>query len=438
MKNIGIQEARKRSERAIWSRIHQLPRFFVEWWQMWELRRLLELAYNHVPFYKTLWDERGVRPSDIVKLSDIKKLPITSKRLFRQQPIMSLMHDSFFLPHYVWTETSGSTGEPFGFPIRAYSELDLTNVFYEYRFLLWRGENLNDLLASLRVARISDSLPNGYVPSDERLFIPRGLLRDDPSALFRQLKEFGPDVIASRPSMLFELARLAGRMDTNDLPRFKYIMSYGETLYPAARWFIERATSGEVYDAYGLEEVGTIGVECREHLGMHLNEESCIVEVVDGNGVILRDGNTGRIIITRFRRNDVMPFIRYDTGDRGMIMPERCPCGLRARRIQVFGREGIFVTLGGRKFHLSEFEKVLTKLHHAVLGYQIARVGEGDLEIRLVLSDGFSQAADAVAADFKKRFGLSPGVKIVRSIGYNERGKTPIFVDEMDLAEIDR
>lgn len=434
MKDQGIQEARKKLKLALWSRIHQLPRFFVEWWQMWELRRLLELAYNHVPFYKTLWDERGVRPSDIIKLSDIQKLPITSKRLFRQQPITSLTHDSFPLPSYVWRTTSGSTGEPFGFPVRRHDELSPSNVFYTYRFLLWRGRKLSDLCASLRVARISD----GHEPMERHLFIPRALLREDPPELFRRLKEFGPDVVVNRPSVLFELARCAERMDVSDLPRFRYFMSHGEMLYPAVRKFIEGVTNGEVYDAYGLEEVGTIGVECREHRGMHINEESCIVEIVADNGNALPNGSTGRIVVTYFY-NDAMPFIRYDTGDRGMIMPERCPCGLRARRIHVFGREGVVIVLGGRTFHLNEFEKIVEKLHHAIFIYQIAKVGEDDLEIRLVPSDGFSPTdADAIGDSFKKQFGLSPSIKIVSGINENERGKTPQFVDETNPARIAR
>ena len=44
-----------------------------------KLRRLVSHAYEHVPHYRRVFDERGLTPSSIMSLEDLSKLPILSK-----------------------------------------------------------------------------------------------------------------------------------------------------------------------------------------------------------------------------------------------------------------------------------------------------------------------------------------------------------------------
>jgi phenylacetate-CoA ligase len=50
------------------------------------------------------------------------------------------------------------------------------------------------------------------------------------------------------------------------------------------------------------------------------------IEVVDGKGQPVPDGETGYIIVTDLT-NYTMPFIRYRNEDMGRISKELCPCG---------------------------------------------------------------------------------------------------------------
>lgn len=414
------------------SRVHAMPRLFVRQWQFWELKRLIQLAYARVLFYKKLWDEHGVHPEDIGTLADICKLPITSKQMLKQYPQEEMMIKSFPAGDYKWVTTSGSTGEPFCFPVSKSDEFSRDHVFYVYRFLMWRGTKLDYLMKNLRVARISLArILDAQEPRDRYLLISRELFRDSPPKMLRRLKEFNPDIITGRPTTLFELARIVERSGVRERPRFRYLLSHGEMLYPEVRRFIEGVTGGEVYDTYGLEEVGAIGVECAEHNGLHLNEESLVVEIVDNGGEALLPGNIGRVIVTRFRFNDVMPFIRYDTGDRGMIMEEPCPCGIQARRIKVFGREGIYIALGAKNYHLREFEKIFEKLTLSIFRYQIVKTGRDLLEVRIIPTQRFSSVDENyIHVQFKERFDFTPKVWIVSHLEYNPGGKTPHFIDE--------
>jgi phenylacetate-CoA ligase len=49
-----------------------------------KLKILLEHAYRTVPLFKKLMDKERVKPSDIRQLEDIKRLPIVTKKDFRE------------------------------------------------------------------------------------------------------------------------------------------------------------------------------------------------------------------------------------------------------------------------------------------------------------------------------------------------------------------
>ena len=43
------------------------------------LVKMVENAYNNVPFYKQKFDEMGIKPEDIKSIDDLSKLPFTVK-----------------------------------------------------------------------------------------------------------------------------------------------------------------------------------------------------------------------------------------------------------------------------------------------------------------------------------------------------------------------
>ena len=414
---------------ALHARVHTLPRAFIARWQGKELRRSVAFAHEHLPIYRDLWQAHGVRPGDIRSSGDIRKLPITSKRLFKEHPSEKLLDDlSAHSGEYVWKETSGSTGEPFRFPARASARrLTRERAFDEYRFLLWRGNPLHWVVDHAKIARIDEE----RVPGE--LSITRAELRKDPEAACEALRRYGADVVWGTPTSLLELAEYAARMPEARRPRPHFLVSTGETLTPASRAYIAKLLGGEVYDSYGLKEIGIIGVECRVHEGLHVYEESVLVEIVDEEGRALPPGTAGRVIVTRFDENQILPFIRYDTGDRGMIVASPCPCGLPAHRLSVRGRRGGMLTFGSKRIHRVEFEFAMDQFHASIMRYQLAKVSSLRAELRIVPAGGFSSAvSDEVRARFREQFGITPRVTVVRALPATSAGKTLTVIDETD------
>lgn len=412
---------------ALWARVHTLPRAFIEWWQGRELRRLVSFAYEHSPVYQDLWRACGIEPRDVRSLGDIRKLPITAKAMFKERPSQVLLPDP--PPHprwYVWKETSGSTGEPFRFPVPAHGRLaNRRRSFYEYRFLLWRGNPLYYLFDHLKSARIDEE------PVPYEFSLTREELRRDPAGVCQALRQFGADVVRGTPTSLFELAEYAARLPEAHRPHPRFIVSASEMLTPAVRDFIVDTLTGELYNSYGIEEVGGVGIECRMHDGFHVHEESILVEIVDEDGRVLSPGTAGRVIVTRFDKNQILPFIRYDTGDRGMILGASCPCGLRTRRLSISGRAGGFMTIGSRRFHNFEFEFALNPFSANIVRYQLAKIGQARVELRIIPGTAFSPVvAEKMRRIFQEKFGIAPRIMVVHSLPATPAGKTPTVIDE--------
>ena len=429
---MNLNNLRRSLDFQLWSQVHHLPPFLFKRWQFLQLKRVINLAYRRIPLYKKLWDEQGIQLNNVKSLEDIGILPIMKKQDFLQCPLEERMDVSFSLGRYIWKYTSGSTGEPFGFPISTQSILNNDIRYFgfnRYRSLIWQGFSIEYILKQLRFAQIRI---HPY-PTEQYLFIPISELRQTPNSVIDSLKKFNPDIIEGMATVLVELARIAESLPPETRPTPRFMFSYGEMLTLPMRAYITKIFNTEVYNNYGLEEVGIIGAECREHDDLHINEESAIIEIVDADGKSVPPATAGRIIVTTLC-NDVAPFIRYDTGDEGMILYEPCSYGLSPKKLLVAGRGGVFITIGDKKIHHIEFDAIFRGLGAEILRYQVAKTSDSKMEIRVVPSTNFSP--DTIGALDKQcydTFGIKMDIKIVDTIPYTPRGKTQVVVDETKI-----
>jgi phenylacetate-CoA ligase len=210
-----------------------------------------------------------------------------------------------------------------------------------------------------------------------------------------------------------------------------YIVSFGEMLTPAARALVSRVFSTEVFDRYGTEEVGTIAVECSAHDGMHVNSESVIVEIIDDEGRRVPRGSYGRIIVTDLF-NFNMPFIRYDTGDRGVLLTSPCSCGLQTPRIRIEGRYSAYLEFENQRIHHLEFDGALDAFANHIEQYQVVKTAADALEIRVVPAPAFTEDSRLRAKDSVMKLtgqGVSVTVVTVTQIEPTEQGKSRIVID---------
>jgi len=134
-------------------------------------------------------------------------------------------------------------------------------------------------------------------------------------------ERFAPHVLYGCVTPLRLLAEEV-RAHQRSLSRPRMVITTAELLDAATRELIQRVFGCEVYDFYGLSETGLVAWECPAHNGCHLAEDTFIVEEVPA-----REPDAQRLILTTLD-SLAMPFLRYDTGDLGIVdRRERCACG---------------------------------------------------------------------------------------------------------------
>ena len=87
----------------------------------------------------------------------------------------------------------------------------------------------------------------------------------------------------------------------------------------------------DIIDCYRRLEAGFLLLRCPDSDTYHTQTESCLIEIVDGNGNPCKPGEQGEIVVTPFY-SYAMPLIRYRTGDfaeaaRDSGFTQFCSCG---------------------------------------------------------------------------------------------------------------
>jgi phenylacetate-CoA ligase len=138
---------------------------------------------------------------------------------------------------------------------------------------------------------------------------------------------------------------------------------------------------------YGLNEIGIVAVRCRAGR-YHVNNEHCLVEIVDSEGRTCPPGTSGHVLVTTLR-NIASPLLRYDTGDIAEVADGPCPCGRTLPSFgEIIGRYRRFAGLpaGTRervRALLKAFELMPLEFTRHLRRYQIYQDREDHFEVRL-------------------------------------------------------
>ena len=103
------------------------------------LQRLVQSAYDHVPYYRRLMQDRGFKPSDVESLSDLKRFPLLTKAEIRAHTDEFKADNARGLSRF---NTGGSSGEPLVFYIG--SERVSHDVAAKWRATRWWDVDIGD------------------------------------------------------------------------------------------------------------------------------------------------------------------------------------------------------------------------------------------------------------------------------------------------------
>ena len=293
------------------------------------LQQTIGHAYEHVPYYRQVFDERGLPPAGILQASDLSKLPVLTKDLVRAN-LHDLVADNYSPPRLLTSRTGGSTGSPLVF----YTTHEDWFTHGRARGLLameWADVYMGD-----RIATFPSTF--GRPTRKERLLQPiirhfqrtltigaNGISQETLPGIIESIARARPRAIAAYPSILALLAQHI-RESGVPAPYVHSVLTGGEQILEHQRTLIREVFSREPFSRYGSHENALLGTECEEHSGFHMFAQDLVIEVVDDEGTPLPPGHKGHVLVTNLHARG-MPFIRYDTGDIGAWATERCPCG---------------------------------------------------------------------------------------------------------------
>lgn len=364
----------------------------TQWWpydrlaklQLEQLQRLLHFAYEHVPYYKRLFDSRGLRPHDIRGFEDLQKLPILTKQTIRQHRAEMMPRNVKGL-HYVRGSTGGSTGEPLQYLM---SMEDYTRGIA----LLLRGWSYGGYRPGDRIAQIAGSslIPTARSSLKKwaisflrniRSYSSYGMSDEMLVQYVRSLNHFKPEFLRGYVSSIYTLASFVRDKGIPVKFRPRAVFTTAEKLLEGQRRVIEEVFRTEVFDTYGLNDGGVSAYECQEHCGMHIDMERAILEVVDENGRQVFD-KPGKILATSLY-NYAFPFIRYDTGDIGIMTNSKCSCGRELPLLkELIGRMTDVLDVMGRKIGSPILTVLFGKFD--IEQYQIIQESDKSLTCRIV------------------------------------------------------
>ena len=292
-----------------------------------KLCEIIRHAYETVPHYREVMDERGLKPSDISCIEDLRKLPVLGKT--EAATLGNRLRSSAVPRKALWSAaTSATSGTPLS--VLRDRPVSLMNHACYMRLRRWAGFPFGTPYATIQgrlVVSDTQSRPPYWRrnPAWNQLLFSTVHLSDRNIGIYvREIRDFGARALEAFPSCAFIIARYLESRDEY-LP-LDALTTTGEPLLPSERGVIEERFQTRAFDAYSSAERVTFSSECEEHNGHHLYAEFGITEIVDEDGNPRPNGSPGLIVGTSLH-NKGTPMIRYACGDVGALTDRRCACG---------------------------------------------------------------------------------------------------------------
>ncbi len=399
-------------------------------------------VYDHVPYYKSLMDEKGVTPEDIQSVDDLRKLPFTSKADLRNSypdGLLAVPKSECVRIH----STSGTTGKRVvafytqndvdlwedccarAIMAAGGTKADVCQVCYGYG-LFTGGAGLHG--GSHKVGSLTLPMSSGNTARQIQF-----------------MQDLGTTILCCTPSYaayIGETIKEQG-IDPSTL-RLKAGIFGAEAWSEEMRRDIERNLGIKAYDIYGLTELSGPGVafECEAQNGMHVNEDHFIAEIIDPEtGEPLPDGTQGELVFTAITK-EAFPVIRYRTRDICTLHREACSCGRTLIKMEKpKGRTDDMLIIRGVNVFPSQNDNVLLSKGYSP-NYEIVvdRVNNTDtFDVNVEMNpDQFSdtvrvitQSERALVEAMRSMLGISPKVHLVapKSISRSE-GKAVRVIDK--------
>jgi len=372
-------------------------------YQLNKFKKLIYHCYKNVPYYTEIMDSIGLSPADIKSIDDIKRFPLLTKEIIKQN------YEKFFplnikeIKGVKTSQTGGTTGNIL-FKRNDANTRSSTWAAYK-RFNDWMGYNDGDKALILMGGHVVGSSfkerlkKKSYELLTNRIsFNPYDTNSNNVDAIIESIRSNKFKLIRSYSQFLYSLAMKI--KEEGEIFSVGAITTTAEPLMQEHRTLFKEVFSAEAYDQYGCGEIGGIAFECNHHEGLHVAEERAIIEVNDKEEVIVTDLD-----------NFAMPFIRYWNGDQVVLSDLPCSCGRKSLLIkQVMGRTCDYIIgKNGEFLHWAYFWHLFfdsgVAKNNNLEKFQIVQEDVDNIQINLICKKISEELVSVLKDNIKSRIG---------------------------------
>lgn len=414
----------------------------IKQFQEQKLQELLTYLETNSPFYQRLFKENNINIADVQSLEDLQKIPTTTKNDIQQN------NDDFFcIPSHKivdYSTTSGTLGDPVTFGL---SDNDLERLAYnEAISFACAGIQKGDVVQM--ITTIDKRFMAGLAYFLGLRKMGASVVRMGPGipelqwdSIFR----YKPKYLITVPSFLLKMIDYAEKHGVD----YKKSSVYGAVCIGESiknQDFTDNILSQKIkekwniklFSTYASTEMSTAFTECEFQVGGHHHPELIITEILDNEGNLVQEGESGELTITTLGV-EAIPLLRFKTGDIVKAHYEPCECGRNTMRLgPVVGRKQQMIKYKGTTLYPPAMNDILNDFNN-ILCYQIViqsnEIGLDEIIIKISTDSKSENFVNEVRDHFRAKLRVSPKIEIIdfdvlSKTVFNLNSRKPItFID---------
>ncbi|VUT27755.1 MAG: hypothetical protein SYNGOMJ08_00305 [Candidatus Syntrophoarchaeum sp. GoM_oil] len=363
----------------IWNpKIELMPRKDLESLQLKNLRSQIDYIYSNSLFHQRRFDENGIKPGDIKEIKDLEKIPLISRGELQD----AARNGDFYGDRLCVPESDAimtfAPPEDFFYPqediavVAAVTPDDQAKVVEHLtRDWMMMGISPGNLVQVLCWAyealgfAFTNPSHNLMTPSVGKILgcrvIPLELFAPDAARTIFMGLFFKPDAIVTSETSLMTLESYLMPDAEGNVTVKVMISETGEwtvmedeqispkgmgyeriilrspiyeqmVMTEGRRRELSKMWGAEIYSLLDIQDNLLYAAECEARKGLHVWEDAFVVEIVDGDGKQVNDGEAGKLVVTNLFAK-ATPMIRYNTEITASLTKEVCSCGRTHARI---------------------------------------------------------------------------------------------------------
>ncbi len=412
-------------------------------YQEGQLPSMLEYVNTHSKFYSDLFKKNNIDTSKIKTLEDLRQIPVTSKDDIQQRNNDFICVPKNKIIDYI--TTSGTLGDPVLFPM---TNKDLDRLAYNECISFQCADSTSDDVFQLMTTLDKRFMAGlAYFLGIRKL--GAGLVRVGggiPELQWDTIKRIHPTACVTVPSFLLKLIEYAeaNAIDYKNTSIIKAIC-IGESLrnqdftLNTLGQRIQEKWNIKLYSTYASTEMSAAFSDCSAGLGGHHHPELVIVEFLDEENKLVKEGEAGEVTITTLGVEG-MPLLRFKTGDLCYHYKEECSCGRKTIRLgPIVGRRKQMIKYKGTTLYPPALYDILNNIEgikNYVVEVYTNEIGTDEILIRIGCDNISEHFEKDIKDHFRAKLRVAPQIKFeevetINKIQFPELSRKPtVFFDK--------